>query len=199
MAETLDCKNKILNSLIPICQATKKPGGLDRRVWVCNFDDAVITYDDEGYIDGVVMTGSPVPKLYKFVGKDWKHNYGLEGQIGENLNTIKDTLNLVLNYFLPSERAAVEALFNAEKLIVFVQTKGDDGEACIEAHGVLNGMKSAGLNGGSGVQFNDSTAVTVALASEEKKLPKVLKLGSFLPTEEGYLAENISALDALAA
>ena len=74
------------------------------------------------------MTGSPVPKLYKFVGKDWKHNYGLEGQIGENLNTIKDTLNLVLNYFLPSERAAVEALFNAEKLIVFVQTKGDDGE-----------------------------------------------------------------------
>ena len=113
MAETLDCKNKILNSLIPICQATKKPGGLDRRVWVCNFDDAVITYDDEGYIDGVVMTGSPVPKLYKFVGKDWKHNYGLEGQIGENLNTIKDTLNLVLNYFLPSERAAVEALFNA--------------------------------------------------------------------------------------
>ena len=82
---------------------------------------------------------------------------------------------------------------------MFVQTKGDDGEACIEAHGVLNGMKASALSGGSGTVFNDSTAITVSLSSEEKKLPKVVKLGVYNPNEEGYLSENIAALDALAA
>jgi hypothetical protein len=194
-----DCVLNILDGLDPSCQALKKQGGLKSRVWIGNYDDIVTTKDGDGYVDAVVMTGSPVPQLYKFIGKDFKNNYALAGAIGENLNTINPTLNLLLYYFTPAERAAIEGLYNAEKLVVFVQGVGGEGKSVIEIFGLLNGLKASALAGGSGTNLNDSTAITVSLAGEETELPKVLKSGSFGPNESGYVQQNVDYLDALAA
>lgn len=194
-----DCTLTILDGLDPSCEAIKKQGGINKRVWIGNFDEIATTDDADGYIDSVVLAGSPTPTLFQFEGRDFKHNGTFEGVIGENLNTINPTLNLVLYYFTPQERAAIEGLYNAEKLIVFVQGNGGDTKAAIEIYGILNGLKASALSGGTGTILNDTTALTISLAGEETELPKVLKSGSLLPTQAGYLQENIDYLDALSA
>lgn len=194
-----NCVNKIIDGLDPSCQARKKQGGINKRVWVGNYDDITITFDGDGYIDTIVMTGSPVPTLYKFIGKDFKHNGKLAGKIGENINTIDPTLDLILYYFTPAERAAIEALYNADKLIVFIQGNGGEAKAVIEAYGIENGLKASALAGGTGTNLNDATSISVSLTGEESTLPKVVKLGSFDPTQSGYVQENTDYLDALAA
>ena len=192
-----DCTLTILDGLDPSCEAIKKQGGLNKRIWIGNFDEIVTTDDADGYIDSVVMSGSPTPTLFQFEGRDFKHNYTIEGVIGENLNTLNPTLNLVLYYFTPQERAAIEGLFNAEKLVAFVQGNGGDTKAVIEIFGLLNGLKASALTGGSGTILNDTTALTVSLLGEETELPKVLKSGSLNPIQAGYLQENIDYLDAI--
>lgn len=199
MAAIEECSLTILDGLDPSCQALQKQGGVNERIWIGNFDDIATTDDDDGYIDAVVLAGSPTPHLFQFKGRAFKHNYGIEGTIGENFNTLNQTLNLVLYYFSPAERLAIERLYNAKKLIAFVQGNGGDSKSVIEIFGILNGLKASALSGSSGTVLQDTTALTVSLLAEESELPKVLKTGSFSPTQAGYLQENIDYLDALSA
>ena len=192
-----ECTLTLLDGLDPSCEAIKKQGGVNKRIWIGNFDQIITTADPDGYIDVVALTSSPRAYLYQFTGRDFKHNYAIAGTVGENFNTINPTLNLVLYYFTPQERAAIESLWNAEKLIAFVQGNGGDTKSVIEIFGILNGLKGSALAGGSGTALQDSTALTVSLLGEESELPKVLKTGSFNPNVAGYLQENIDYLDAL--
>ena len=194
-----DCVLKILDGLDPTCQAKRRQGGVNKRIFIGNFDDITTTDDADGYIDTVVLTSSPAAFLYEFIGQDFKHNYAYEGTIGENINTINPTLNLVLYYFTPAERSAIEQLYNAEKLVAFVEGNGGEGKATIEIFGLTNGLKASALSGGSGTNLNDTTALTISLAGEEDSLAKVLKTGSFNPNQSGYLQENIEYLEALVA
>lgn len=194
-----DCVLKILEGLNPSCQALKKQGGIKKRIYVANFDDVVITYDGDGYIDSITLAGSPAPQMYKFIGKDFKNSSNFEGTVGENLNTIRHNINLLLYYFTPAERASIESLYNAEKLIAIVEGNGGEGKAAFEVFGVLNGLKSSALTGGSGVNLQDSTALTITLSGDETELPKVLKSGTYTPDEEGYIQENTEYLDDLSA
>lgn len=191
------CLLDIVDGIVNSCAI---PGGLNKRLWIGNRDEWAFTYDTDGYIDTVTpVGGSPVPTLFKFIGKNFKHNYTNEGAVGENLNTINPTLNAVLNVFTPAERKAAEDLFKAEDLIAFVQRNGADGATVIEVMGIENGLTGSALTGGSGTLLNDSTAITVSLSGEETTLPKVIKSSSLLPTDQGYLADNITYLDNLSA
>lgn len=196
-----DCEiDKIVDGLDPSCLAVKSQGGIKKRVWIGNLEDISFTYEDDdpaGYVDAISLAGSPAAKLYKFIGREFKHNMAYTGVIGENLNTINPALNLLLYYFYPEERAAIEALYQAEDLVVFIERVGGEGKACIEIIGLLNGLKASALAGGTGTVLNDSTAITITLSGEETTLAKVLKSGSLAPDENGYLAENIDYLDAL--
>lgn len=193
-----DCEiDKIVEGLDPSCLAVKSQGGIKKRVWIGNLEDISYTKDADGYVDAISLAGSPAAKLYKFIGREFKHNMAYTGVIGENLNTINPALNLLLYYFYPSERAAIEALYQAEDLVVFIERVGGEGKACIEIIGLLNGLKASALAGGTGTNLNDSTALTITLSGEETELAKVLKSGSLDPDEDGYLQENIDYLDGL--
>ena len=119
-----DCST-LLSNLDPSCEATKKKGGIKKKVWIGFFDVITFTEDSDGYIDAVALaSASPANVLYTFEGKKLKNNGTFEGQVGENTNTINQNLNLVLYYFTPEERQAINELFTAEDVVVFVETEG---------------------------------------------------------------------------
>ena len=184
----MECANDLIN-LDPTCNALKKKGGLKKKVWVVPHDETVRTYtvDGDGYIDTVTLaTTSPATKLNYFVGRKLKHNGGLTGEVGENANTIKQDLNLVLHFYSPEEREAIENLFRSEEVDVFVQTEGGQ----VELWGYDTGLTASALTGGTGTALNDSTAVTITLSGSQDDLPKACKFGA-------TVADDVTYLDAL--
>lgn len=176
----------LLSELDPSCEALKKKGGVKKRVWVGRKDDITFTTDVNGYVDTVTIASDSSPNnlLYKYIGRKVKHNGTYEGAVGENTNTINQTLNLVLYFYTPGERASIEQLFtSADELVIFVETNGGQ----VEVWGYDYGLEPSALTGGTGTAINDSTAVTVSLAGEQDTLPKVLKTGSTLQDDINYL------------
>lgn len=194
-----NCVDQITNGLNPTCKALKQTGGIDKTIYVGNRSELVFTEVDtaNGTYYSVAVTGSPTPTLKKFTGKEFKHNYNNEGQAGENVNTINPALTLLLWYFLPAEKQAIEELWQAEDVVAFVRRTGKEGKAYYAIIGKENGLKGSSLTGGSGTVLNDNTSITVVLSGEETTLPEILMMGSFEPTDEGYLQENETALDAI--
>lgn len=178
-----DCST-LLSNLDPSCEATKKKGGIKKKVWIGFFDVMTFTEDADDYVDSVTLaSASPANVLYTFEGKKLKNNGTFEGQIGENTNTINQNLNLVLFYFTPDERESINNLFTAEDVVVFVQTEGDQ----IEIWGFDTALNASALTGGSGTALNDSTAITITLSGQQDGLPRVLKTGATLQDDIDYL------------
>lgn len=183
-----------LQELDPSCAALKKKGGLKKRVWIGAFDTVRTLIDPStGYIDSVSMSPSP-EKLYKYIGKKLKHNGAFEGQVGENTNVINQNLNLVLYAYTPTEREAIEKLFNSEEVVAFVETEAGQ----IEMWGYETGLTASALTGGSGTALNDSTAITITLSGQQDTLPKVVLIED-PSSSTADLNTTVTALDVLAA
>lgn len=178
-----ECANDLVN-LDPSCAALKKKGGLKKKVWLVSYDKVTFTVDVDGNIDTLTLaTASPANVLNTYTGKRLKHNAALTGEVGENANTIKQDLNLVLYYYSQAERDSVDTLFQSEELVAFVQTEGGQ----IECWGYDTGLAPSALTGGSGTALNDTTAVTVTLSGSQDTLPKACKFGANLAADIAYL------------
>lgn len=178
-----NCANDLLN-LDPSCNALKKKGGLKKKIWIVGYDKATLTTDVDGNIDTITLaTASPANVLNTFIGKKLKHNGALTGEVGGNTNTINQELNIVLYYYSQSERDAIDALFQSEEVLAFVQTESGQ----IECWGYETGLTASALTGGTGTALNDDTAVTVTLSGSQDTLPKVCKFGVNLAADIAYL------------
>jgi len=178
-----ECANDLVN-LDPSCNALRKKGGLKKMVWIVSYDKVTMTVDADGNVNTVTLaTASPANVLNTYVGKKLKHNGALTGEVGENTTTIKQDLNLVLYYYSQPERESIDTLFQAEDVLVFVQTEAGQ----IEVWGYETGLAPSALTGGSGTALNDSTAVTVTLSGQQDTLPKVGKFGANLAADIAYL------------
>lgn len=177
------CADDII-SLIPDCETLKSKGGVKKKVWAVAHDSATYTLDGDGYVDTVTLaTTSPATTLKVYSGKKLKNNGVITGEIGENSNSLKQDLNLVLFAQTPEERAAVQKLFYSDELDIFIQTEAGK----IELWGYDAGLVSSGLTGGTGTQLNDSTAYTVTMSGSQDDLPKVCKFGATIADDVAYL------------
>ena len=178
------CASDIV-SLVPECATLQSKGGVKKKVWAVSHDPSVVTYtlDGDGYVDTVTLNGSPTPTLKVFSGKKLKNNGVITGEIGENSNSLKQDLNLVLFAQTPEERDAVEKLFYSEEVDIFIQTESGH----IELWGYDSGLTASALTGGTGTQLNDSTAYTVTMSGSQDDLPKVCKFGATVADDVAYL------------
>lgn len=182
----MSCANE-LTSLAASCAATKKKGGVKKKVWAAPFGAVTFTYDVDGNIDTVtIATTSPATVLTTYEGRRLKNNGAYTGEVGENANTISQALNLVLYAKEQNERDAINALFQSDELIVFIETESGD----IEAWGVDTGLLPSALTGGTGTALNDSTGITVTLTGSQDGIATKCKFGA-------TLADDIAYLDAL--
>lgn len=171
----VDCTSDIVEGLDPSCEALEKVGGIKKRVWIGNLDEIVYTQDENGYVDSITMTGgSPIPTLFRFTGKKYKHTQKITGVIGTNVNIFTQDMLLVLYYYTPAEREAIEGLYHADDVVIFIETESGQ----IEISGLDKGCIASAAAGGIGATLNDDTALTLTMTASETKLPYVFRAGS---------------------
>ena len=181
--------------LDPSCEALKKLGGVNKRVWIGQIDDiASITFGVDGEITALTLAMGKTLKA--FIGKKEKHQGTYELTAGETINLFNQSVTLALYFESDLERKAVNELVNVEDMFVFVETNS----GVIESYGIANstslgydnfGLKAtAGTGNGTGILINDETAYRVTLSGNVPNLPMLYKPAS-------PLASVIADLDAM--
>ena len=183
----------LLNHLDPNCDALNKFGGVKKRVWLTQHSalDAQSPFSfDNGFIDGVTMAViNSVPQtLKKFIGKNYKNGGTFPVEVGDSVNTINQTLNLVLYYSTPEDLEAMEQLINADDVVAFVENN----DGTIQVYGVKFGLNCSAGDGGTGVALNDDTGYTITLSGLEPKFPHYFRINP-----SATLPDNVAYLDAL--
>ena len=184
MAE--DCID-VLRSIGKTCANKNIVGGVDQRIWVTQLQQiASSTTDSDGNINTIVMgvdSSSASYTLKSVTGKKYTHSGTFEGVIGDNVNLIKHNAIIKINTTTQAQKEAVEALFNAEELVVLFETENGQ----IEVYGWDKGLEASALAGGTGVGLQDDTAITLTLSGDQRTLPNYFLAGGSLATSIAYL------------
>jgi hypothetical protein len=181
---------ELLQDLNPSCEALNKVGGTNKRVWACQKDEIrSLSYDSEGYLTGFSMKevgGGVFNRLVQYVGKRDKHDFGVTGVVGDTVNLYNQSGTLMLYAFSPEENKAIEKLYNADDVVLFIETNAGQ----IKAYGIDLGLNGTDLEMREGILLNDPTSCSVTLAGDQRDLPKVLKVGAGLVDVISYLDDK---------
>lgn len=184
--------NDLISEMQPACDALKKVGGVNKRVWIGKKSNISYTEDSNGYISSISMgtVGSVSSKLYVFSGKEDKNSFTFPMTAGENVNTWLHTAILLLYYSTPSDLEALNQLANCDDSVVIM--KGNDDKFYIL--GLGKGLKGTAGEGGSGILLNDSTAYSLTLSRDQMEPPHIFRMNaSSTPAQiEAYL-DNLAA------
>lgn len=181
--------------LDPSCDALKKLGGVNKRVWIGQLSDIdTITFGVDGEITAfTLLVGATLKRFY---GKKEKNQGTYELVAGETINLFNQAAILALYFNDDAERSAINQLVNVEDMFMFIETNAGN----IETYGIANssslgydnfGLKAtAGTGNGTGILINDDTSYKVTLSGNVPNLPMLFK-----PADT--LANNINGLDAI--
>lgn len=187
--------NELTRGINPDCEATRKPGGLNKRVYIGLLSDL----DSAVFGTGNVMTATTFAATKGFVtftGKREKHNSAMALEVGENFNLRNHGLNLVAYYNTPAELEALDSLLDVEGVFMIVETNSGE----LEVWGMNKGtnfanfgLKASGIEGGSGTAIVDSNIYTLAFNGNHENLQLYFQSVPGTST----LAEDLAILDAL--
>lgn len=191
---------ELTRGINPNCDATRKAGGLNRRVYVGLLSDlTAVTFGTGNLVTG--FTFASTKGFVKFIGKREKHNSVMALEVGENFNLRNHGINLVAYYNTPEELTALDSLLDVEGVFVVVETNSGE----LEVWGMNKGtnfanfgLKASAIDGGSGTAIVDSNIYTLGLNGNHENLQLYFQgppAGS--PPVALTLAANIAILDAL--
>lgn len=183
---------RLSRSVRPGCNAKKKPGGADKRVFFGMLDEiAEITFGTYNSVESITFIEGAGLIVYDL--KKDKNNATMALEVGENANLRNHTVNLVVNWDTAEELAALEDLLDAEGSFAIIEQNGGN----LECYGINKsanynnfGLKASSLDGSTGVVLNDPTAFNVSLSGQHTNLQLLYKPGSTLD-------ENLAELEAL--
>lgn len=171
------------------CNALKKVGGLDKRIYVAPVDSLdVVTYGADNSITSFTFKSGK--GFVKYIGKKEKNNAGSDVEPGDNVNVRRQTVNMAVYWETAADLAALDDLIDQEGVFVVVETL----PGALEVFGINKtnfnsfGLKVTANPGTSGVVLNDSTAFLPTLSGGLTNL-------QLLYNPAGTLAANITALD----
>lgn len=187
--------NELTRGINPDCEATRKPGGLNKRLYIGLLSDlTAIAFGAEQSV--VSFTFDADKGFVKFIGKREKHNSTMGLEVGENFNLRSHGINLVAYYNTDLELAALDDLLDTEGVFAVVETNSGE----LEVWGVNNGanwagfgLKPSSLEGGSGTAITDSNIYTLGLSGDHESLQLYYEGDELSVT----LADKIVELDAL--
>jgi len=187
--------NELTRGIDPNCDALRKPGGLNKRVYIGVLSDlTAVTFGTNNAI--TALTFAADKGLVKFIGKREKHNTAMTLEVGDNFNLRNHAVNLVAYYSTPAELEALDELIDVEGLFMVAETNSGE----LEVWGMNKGgnfanfgMKAASVEGGSGAAILDSNVYTLGFTGNHENLQ-----GYFISVPgASTLAEDIAILDAL--
>lgn len=187
------CVTDLLKGIQASCNAIKKVGGLDKRIYLGLVADiATITFGASDANSILTLTFNDDKGLTQWIGKRDKNSAGVELEVGENVNIRTQSVTPIIYYETAAELSYLDNLLDQEGVFAIVETVAGS----LEVFGINKvnfdsfGLKASALSMVSGVLLNDSTAATLTLSGGMTNLQL-----QYVPASP--LATNIAALDAL--
>lgn len=188
--------DSLTNNLAPSCSAIKKPGGLDKRIWIGLVEDL----DSVTFGTGNEITAFTFAESKGFItatGKMEKNNSTIALNAGENYNLRTQSFNFVSYYLTAEDLADIDALIDQEQLFVCAETNA----GTIEVYGINNsdafdnfGLQCTALEGGSGTAKLDPSQLALTFSGDFENLQ--LRFNDTAAQTPG-LSADIAYLDAL--
>lgn len=158
----------LTQGLNPTCEATKKPGGISRRVWGARLDDLeAVVFGGDGVNRVIQFTFKATKGFVQYIGKRDKNSVTMALEVSENRSLRNHSILLVLYYNTPEQLGSIEQLIDSEGMFFIVETKSGE----LETYGLNKsqnfvdfGVKASALEGGSGILLTDSAARTLTLS-----------------------------------
>jgi len=180
-------------SITPDCAALKRPGGVNKRVFIGSvLDISSITFGSTNGHDLEGLTMKQGKKMVEVVGRPAKHSAGTNFEDGENFTLRTHTLNLVAYARTAPELKALDDIIEQDQLFAIVERN----DSRFEVFGIslINypswGMKVVGGSYSTGVELNDANGFTLEVSGGFKNLPLTFD-------ESETYANNLAALTAL--
>ena len=184
----------LTRSINPDCASTRKPGGLNKRMYIGLLSDLTAVTFGTGNLASA-FTFAAEKGFIKVVGKREKHNSVMALEVGDNFSLRNHGINLVIYYNTALELEAIESLIDVEGAFIVVETNSGE----LECWGVNKGanfanfgLKASAIDGGSGTAIIDSNIYTLAMNGNHENLQLY-----FRSTESSTLAEDIAIIEAL--
>jgi len=186
----------LTTNLSPSCDAIKKPGGLDKRVWIGLVEDLdSVTFGTGNQITAFTFAAST--GFITATGKMEKNNSSIAINAGENYNLRTQSFNFVSYYLTADDLDDIDQLIDQEQLFVCAETNA----GTIEVYGINKsdafdnfGLQCTAIEGGSGTAKLDASQFALTFSGDFENLQLV-----FEDTAAGSpgLAADIAYLDAL--
>lgn len=186
----MGCVQSLIKGVQATCNALKKVGGLDKRIYIGTLDDLSAVTFVSGKNSITSFTFKATKGFVKYIGKKDKNNAGSDIEVGENINLRNQSVNLSVYYETDEDLANIDALIDQEGVFAVVETTSGS----LEVFGINKtnfdsfGLKVTANPGNSGTLLNDSTAFAMTLSGGHTNLQLI-----YGPS--ATLAANIVALD----
>jgi hypothetical protein len=188
--------DSLTTNLAPSCDAIKKPGGLDKRVWIGLVDDLEgVTFGTGNQITGFTFAMSK--GFITATGKMEKNNSSIALNAGENFNLRTQSFNFVSYYLTAEDLADIDQLIDQEQLFVCAETNA----GTIEVYGINNsdafnnyGLQCTAIEGGSGTAKLDPSQLALTFSGDFENIQ--MRFEDTAAMEPG-LAADIAYLDGL--
>jgi hypothetical protein len=184
------CDYNLLKGIQSTCQATKRVGGLNKRIYLSTVSSlASIVFGTGNAITSFTFKAGK--GFVKYIGKSDRNASSSDVEPGPNVNIRNHTLSPVVYYETAEDLAALDALIDSEGIFAVVETRAGG----LEVFGINKvsfdsyGMKVTSNPQSSGVIINDDTAFLPVISGGHTNL-------QLLYNPAGTLAANIIALDA---
>lgn len=184
-----ECDYSLLKGVQASCAATKKVGGLNKRIYMASVTDlSAVVF---GTYNSVTSFTFKADKGFtKWTGRKEKNSAGSDVEVGENLTLRNQTVSFGLYYETDQDLDSIDKMLDAEQIFVVVETN----PGTLEVFGINKvafqnyGLRVTANPGNSGLLLNDSTAFTPALTGGFTNLQLIYN-------PAGSLSANIAALD----
>jgi|SRR5688572_20916060 hypothetical protein len=185
-----ECDYNLLLGIQASCLATKRVGGLDKRIYISTVSSlASVAFGSDNSITSFTFKASR--GFVKYIGKADANAASSDVEPGANVNIRNHTISPKVYYETAADLAALDALIDSEGIFAVVETRAGG----LEVFGInkINfdsyGMKVTSNPQTSGVLINDDTAFLPVISGGHTNLQLLYNPGTALAT-------NITALDA---
>lgn len=186
--------NELTRGINPNCEATRKSGGLNKRLYIGLLSDlATVTFGTGNLVTG--FTFEATKGFVKVIGKREKHNSVMALEVGDNFSLRNHGINAVIYYNTPDELQALDSLIDVEGAFIVAETNSGELECwgLNKGSNFMNfGLKASAIDGGSGTSITDSNIYTLSMTGNHENLQLYFDAGS-----SATLQDNIDTLDAL--
>lgn len=184
-----ECDYNLLKGVQASCLATKRVGGLDKRIYISTVSSLEsVTFGLGNSITAFVFKSGR--GFVKYIGKPDANAAGSDVESGANVNIRNHSVSPVVFYETKEDLEALDNLIDSEGIFAVVETRAGG----LEVFGINKvnfnsyGMKVTSNPQTSGVLINDNTAFLPVISGGHTNL-------QLLYNPAQTLAQNITALD----